>query len=135
VSCANIRSVNRLRSIANDYLLPLVISALVLRALIPAGFMPGTGAATSLTASLCNAPATGNAGTEVIRIPDGGLPMGTGGMHCDYCLVPLLAAAYALPVVEPPAAIEFEPVAQRLKAPVSRFALRRAQIPRAPPLA
>ncbi|HUQ11148.1 MAG TPA: DUF2946 family protein [Steroidobacteraceae bacterium] len=126
---------NRLRSIANDYLLPLVIGALVLRALIPVGFMPGSGARTSLTASLCNAPATGNAGTEVIRIPDGELPMGTGAMHCDYCLVPMLATACALPALQPATAIDFEPAAERNEAPVHRFALLRAQIPRAPPLA
>jgi hypothetical protein len=127
--------VNRLRSISHDYLLPLIIGALMLRALIPVGFMPGSGAGTSLTAALCNAPATGNAGTEVIQIPDGEIPMGMGGAHCDYCLVPMLGAAYSPPSLEPPAAITFEPLAERVEAPASRFALQRAQIPRAPPLA
>lgn len=120
---------------AHEYLLPLVIGALVLRALIPVGFMPGGGAGTSLTAALCNAPATGNPGTEVIQIPDGGMPSGMGGAHCDYCLVPMLAAAYSTPSVESPAAVEFEPRSRRDDAPVSRFALQRAQSPRAPPLA
>jgi hypothetical protein len=127
--------VNRLRSIANEYLLPLVIGALVLRALIPVGFMPGSGPGTSLTATLCNAPATGNAGTEVIQIPDGGAPAGMGGAHCDYCLVPMLAASYSLPSMQPPAAVEFAAPIRHSDAPALRFALARAQIPRAPPLA
>jgi len=134
VPCANIRPVNRLRALAHEYLLPLVIGALVLRALIPAGFMPGFGMGTSLTAALCNAPATGNAGTEVIEIPGAGLPAGAGAMHCDFCLLPMMAAANAPLSLPPPAAIGFEPLPPRADAPASRFALSRAQIPRAPPL-
>ncbi|HEX6638942.1 MAG TPA: hypothetical protein VF033_14900 [Steroidobacteraceae bacterium] len=123
----------RLRSLAHDYLLPLVISALVLRALIPVGFMPGSAPGLSLTATLCNAPATGNPGTEVIEIP--GAPPGMAGMHCDFCLVPLLGAASAPPSLTPPAAIAFEPLPEPASAPAARYALPRAQIPRAPPLA
>jgi DUF2946 family protein len=124
--------VNRLRSVAHEYLLPLVISALVLRALIPVGFMPGSGAGTSLTATMCN-PVNGKSGTEIIEIP-GGLPAGTGAMHCDYCLSPVLAAAFAFPVIVGSDAVASRPSSARIDAPVSRFALSRAQIPRAPPL-
>jgi hypothetical protein len=126
---ANIPPVNRLRAHSRDYLLPLLISALVLRALIPAGFMPG-GMALTLTAQLCNAPATGNAGTESIEVPGAG----TGAMQCDYCLVPLMAGAQALPTIQPSPAIAFRFQPAPDDAPASRFALQRAQIPRAPPL-
>jgi hypothetical protein len=130
--------VNRLRSFAHDYLLPLVISALVLRALIPAGFMPGHGAGLSLTATLCNTPSqpdSGRAETEVIEIAGSGMPSGVGAMHCDFCLVPVLGAVYTFPPFAPPAAISADSSAERPDAPPSRFALDRAQIPRAPPLA
>lgn len=123
---------NRLRSLAHEYLLPLVIGALVLRALIPVGFMPG-GASTSLVATLCNAPAAGSAGTEVIEIParEGALAHA----HCDFCLVPVLGAAHAPPAIHPPAAIDLPARRMQETAPPPRFALARAQIPRAPPLA
>ena len=119
---------NRLRAHAHDYLLPLLIGALVLRALIPAGFMPG-GMGLSLTAQLCNAPATGNPGTETLEIPGAGM----GATHCDFCLLPLMAATQAPPALQPPPAIAFSSLAARTDAPASRFALQRAQIPRAPP--
>jgi hypothetical protein len=127
--------VNRLRNFANDYLLPLVIGALVLRALIPAGFMPGGGAGLSLTAQMCNTSVTGAPSTETIEIPGAGAPMTAAAMHCDFCLVPVLAAAYSLHVPQSPGAIAFASQSARDDAPVSRFALDRAQIPRAPPLA
>jgi hypothetical protein len=127
--------VNRLHRFSNDYLLPLLIGALVLRALIPVGFMPGSSAGTVLTASLCNAPATGSPGTEIIRIEGAEMPAGAGVMHCDYCLAPILATAFSLPAVQPAAAIAFELPAERRDAPILRFARDRAHAPRAPPLA
>lgn len=126
---------NRLRTFANDYLLPLVISALVLRALIPAGFMPGAGEGFSLSAAMCNAPSTGAPRSETIEIPGADAPTAAAAMHCDFCLVPVLGAAFSLPTVQPPAAIAFVSLPARTDAPVSRFALDRAQTPRAPPLA
>lgn len=126
---------NRLRSFANDYLLPLVISALVLRALIPAGFMPGAGEGFSITAALCNAPSTGAPRSEIIEIPGAGVPLTAAAMHCDFCLVPMLGSAFASPVLQTSARILSAPLPARVDAPVSRFALARAQIPRAPPLA
>jgi hypothetical protein len=127
--------VNRLRTLAHDYLLPLVIGALVLRALIPVGFMPGTGTGFSLTATLCNAPATGAPGIEIIEIPGTGAPSSIHAAHCDYCLTPVLGAAFTLPALSPPTAIDSGAPRARADAPVSRFALERAQIPRGPPLA
>ena len=126
---------NRLRTLANDYLLPLVISALVLRALIPAGFMPGTGEGFSLTAAMCNAPSTGAPRVEIIEIPGADAPLATATMHCDFCLVPVLGAAFASPALKTSEKILSVPLPARVDAPVSRFALSRAQIPRAPPLA
>lgn len=124
---------NRLRAFSCDYLLPLIIGALVLRALIPVGFMPAS-AGLTLTAALCNASGTGGAGTETLEIA-GRAPSGVHHDHCDFCLVPVLAAAYSLPGIEPPAAVEETPQGIAQNAPAARFALARAQIPRAPPLA
>jgi hypothetical protein len=127
--------VNRLRTLANDYLLPLVIGALVLRALIPVGFMPGGGGGLTLTAAMCNAFSTGAPRTETIEIPGTEAPAPSAAMHCDFCLVPVLAAGFASPAPQTPVNIAFVPRAAREDAPTSRFALDRAQIPRAPPLA
>ncbi len=131
--CANIPAVNRLRHLAHEYLLPLVIGALVLRALIPAGFMPGGN--TLLTAALCNAPATGEVAFETVSIPDAGMPAGMAKMHCDFCLAPMLGAAFASPAVLRSDAIASRIIAGRADAPSPRFARDRAHIPRAPPLA
>ena len=121
---------NRLRSFANDYLLPLVISALVLRALIPAGFMPGSGEGLSLTAAMCNAPSTGAPRSEIIDIPGAGAPLAAAARHCDFCLFPVWGAAFASLMLRAPENICFAPLPARVDAPVSRFALARAQIPR-----
>ena len=126
---------NRLRTLARDYLLPLVIGALVLRALIPVGFMPGGSAGFSLTATLCEVPGAVTPGTETIKVPGVGMPADTHTAHCDYCVVPLMGTAFVLPALPPAAAIGFEPRRAHANAPASRFALERAQIPRAPPLA
>lgn len=124
---------NRLRHLAHEYLLPLVIGALVLRALIPVGFMPG--GTSLLTAALCNAPAIGESRTETLAIPDAGMPAGAARMHCDFCLAPMWGAAFALPTLSQVDAISFETLPERADAPRPRFARDRAQIPRAPPLA
>jgi hypothetical protein len=124
--------VNRLRHLAHEYLLPLVISALVLRALIPLGFMPGGN--TLLTAALCNAPTAGEARYETLSIPDAEMPAGMAKMHCDFCLAPMLGAAFAVPSLAPAEAVGFQILPERADAPHPRFARDRAQIPRAPPL-
>ena len=125
------RAVNRLRSLSQDYLLPLVIGALALRALIPMGFMPGDGNALSITAALClPAGGAGDTGTEQIEIP------GTAhAMQCEYCLSPLSGPPLLLVTADAPLAQDFQSSPAHLLAPHSRFALARAQIPRAPPSA
>ena len=126
-------AVNRFRSIARHQLLPFVIGALVLRALIPLGFMPGPSAGLSLAAMMCASPAPGSAGTELIEIP-GGMPASSHA-HCDFCGLPLLGVPNAETQSDARAAIELQPLPERVSAPHTRYALARAQIPRAPPLA
>ena len=121
---------NRLRSLAHEYLLPLVIGALVLRALIPAGFMP-VGSGLTLTAALCNAPGV-DPTTETIDL---GAGENLAGMHCDYCVLPVMAGASALPSLGPAARIDVAAARTSHHPPVYRFALSRTQLPRAPPLA
>lgn len=122
---------NRLRAAAHEYLLPLLIGALVLRALIPAGFMPG--GSTLLTAALCNAPVAGETRYETLSIPASELPAGTAKIHCDFCLAPLWGAAFAVPTLARADAIGFQVLPARADAPHPRFARDRANIPRAPP--
>lgn len=126
-------SVNRLPSIARNHLIPLVIGALVLRALIPVGFMPGPSGATSLAAMMCASPASGAVGLELIEIP-GGMPA-SGHEHCDFCALPMLGSPLELARWESSAAIEFRSRPGCAPAHPPRFALERAQTPRAPPLA
>ena len=126
------RPVNRLNYIARDCLLPFVIGALVLRALIPVGFMPAPSAGLSLVAMMCASPAPAASGTELIEIP-GGMPASSHS-HCDFCGLPLLGALPALASMPAPASVECHSIPERVDAPHSRYALERAQIPRAPPL-
>ena len=126
------RAVNRLRAIFREQVLPFVIGALVLRALIPVGFMPGPGSNLSLAAMLCAPPGL-IAGTELIEIP-GGMPA-SGHSHCDFCGLPMLGALPVDTQLASPDTIESTPVPSRVDAPHSRFALERAQTPRAPPRA
>jgi hypothetical protein len=105
------------------HVLPWVLGALVLRALIPVGLMPGS---TSLSAMLCGSQAR----SERIEIPGGAPPA-----HCDDCLLPMLGAPPT-----PAAALSASPPGDDLAViapidPHSRFALVRAQSPRAPPAA
>jgi hypothetical protein len=127
------RGVNRLRSLSHDYLLPLVIGALALRALIPVGFMPGDGNALLISAMLClpaGAPADANARSEQIEIPGA-----AHAQHCEYCGLPLAAPAFPPPMLDTRVAGVFEIPQLGTQAPHPRFALDRAQIPRAPPAA
>jgi hypothetical protein len=102
--------------------LPLLLGALVLRAMIPMGYMPADGM--SLSAAMCSM----RGGTESIEMP------GTGTVHCDYCVAPPLCAPPAPPTITVVARIHSELAPARHEAPAPRFALQRAQIPRAPPV-
>jgi hypothetical protein len=121
--CANIRRVSRPSSYTLRFqVLPWVLGALLLRASIPAGFMPMPGG--SLSAAMCS---TQGMASEIIEIP-GGAP----AAHCDYCVAPSLATPPALP--DPTNTFQaVEPSSDDYAAPQSRFALIRAQSARAPP--
>jgi hypothetical protein len=105
------------------HVLPWVLGALVLRALIPIGLMPGS---TSLTAMLCGSQAR----SERIDIP-GAAPL----VHCDDCLLPMLGAPPTLSAAWSPPSPGDHSAIVTTTGPHSRFALVRAQIPRAPPAA
>jgi hypothetical protein len=118
------RSVNRSRALASPFL-PLVLGALVLRALIPAGFMPAMGS-TVLEAMMC-APGSGER-TENVEIPGGST-----SVHCDFCVMPTLGSAPATSLFSVSSQPHEALPSARSQAPASRFALVRVQIPRAPP--
>jgi hypothetical protein len=113
----------RYRRFLRLHVLPWVLGALVLRAMIPMGFMPAQG--TTLGTVMCS---TQGPLTEEI-----GIPGSAATMQCDYCLMPALdaapasiAAASIAPVADtPPASYE---------SPAFPFALERAQGARAPPV-
>lgn len=116
-------SQSRFRRLLRIHVLPWAVGALVLRAMIPMGFMPSGG--TTLGAVMCS---TQGLESEQIDIP-GSAPF----MQCDFCLLPAFA--------EPPAALAGgvgEPVSVVLsRAPEAiphRFSLDRAQTARAPPV-
>jgi hypothetical protein len=100
--------------------LPWVLAALLLRAAIPMG-----PAGTAMAAAMCSSQGM----TETVEIPGQPTPA-----HCDYCLIPAAAA----PPTLGPGTFLATPAAllphRAHEAPVSRFALERTQIPRAPPL-
>src|SRR5687768_3823222 len=116
------RGVHRLRN--HSWLLPAVLAALVLRALIPAGFMPATGF--GLVATMCSLSDR----SETIEIPGAEIP--GPDSHCESCLVPMMGAAPAFGLATPPA-ITTDMPQPASQAPIARHALARAQIPRAPP--
>jgi hypothetical protein len=120
------RAVNRMRA-ARSRLLPLVLGALVLRALIPVGFMAGAGGV--LSAAWCSPSIPGSQRTEIVEIP--------GALHaqfCDYCTAPLLGGApdFFLPGAPAPV-YAFLPVAATHGEPTVVGA-NRAHRPRGPPL-
>jgi hypothetical protein len=117
--------ISTLRSLRlRSNILPVVLAALVLRAMIPAGFMPGSTAGVTLTASMCSAlPGQ----SETIEIEgEHGKP------HCEYCVATPLGAAPAL------AAANVSTMAAGTQPPTSvsqtgKSLLARAQTARAPP--
>lgn len=76
--------------------MPFVLAALALRALIPAGFMPGANETLGFTAMLCSPVSAGASSGIVERFE---LPPGPGTHsqpQCDFCLAPLLGAPSAM---------------------------------------
>jgi hypothetical protein len=100
---------------------PWVVAALLLRVAMPMGPMN-----TMLAAAMCSSQGL----AETVEIPGSKLPV-----HCDACVIPAPAMPPAL-AQHPDFAITAPAIAFTLHdAPIDRFALHRAQIPRAPPLA
>jgi hypothetical protein len=115
--------VKRLRSFSSNWILPLLLAAVVARALLPVGFMPSGGGLT-FTVEMCSLD---DQRREQLEIPGTHEPSA-----CEYCLAPLLAAGFALPRVD--ARFEYlrnAPVAADSQIPALPLAI--AQGPRAPP--
>ena len=120
------RAVRKLRSIRfRSYVLPVLLGALALRFLIPAGFMPGSAESMMLSVSMCS---SGTQQKELLEIPaEPAKP------HCDYCTLPSLDAPLA-----PVNLARLSPVPQHALLPwvesqLTEVPLLRAQIPRGPP--
>jgi hypothetical protein len=129
------RSFQELRS--HRILLPLlVLPGLLIRAAVPAGFMPATGQGAALTMAMCSGHATQSV---VVQLDDGAAPVDDGQPSPRHREAPCVFAAtaggasppsIAAPVVLPiPRADVVPPI---LAAPVARPAIR-AHAPRAPP--
>jgi hypothetical protein len=125
--------VNRLRNL--DFrctVMPFVLAALALRALIPAGFMPGSSETFGFTAMLC-APPVG-AETRVVR-ERFELPASPGAhpqTHCEFCGASPMGALPAIEGACPPSLTTSRATVSFL-AQVSTSAPDRAPSARAPP--
>jgi hypothetical protein len=75
--------------------MPFVLAALALRALIPAGFMPGSSEGFGFVAVLCSPQIAGEARVVTDRFELPGSPEAHARPHCDFCVSPLLGAAPA----------------------------------------
>ena len=113
---------NRVRS----YVLPLLLGALALRFLIPAGFMPGDGDGTALTVSMCSTERK----TERLEIPSE-----PAKPHCDFCTLPSLDAPLSPVNIAGVFAIPQPSLPTQQESQIPETPLARAQIPRAPPRA
>jgi hypothetical protein len=117
------RSHTQFQRILRIHVLPWVLGAVVLRAMIPMGFMPAEG--TTLGAAMCS--------TQGLVIEEVGIPVPAATMQCDYCLMPAMAAAPAASAVT-----RIEPIAgtprSGYESPTFRHALDRSQSARAPPV-
>ena len=106
------------------YALSLLLAALTLRGLIPAGFAPSAQGFTLLSSMCSQVPGR----TEVIEVP-GEKPAAP---HCEYCVAPLLGAPFAMSRPTPPASIELPGFTQPESVAFST-SLQRSQSARAPP--
>jgi hypothetical protein len=122
------RGVKTWRSIrVRSLVLPLLLGALALRFLIPAGSMPGGDDGTTLQAALCSTEA---GQSEFIEIP--GEPAEP---HCDHCLMPSLGPALAPFHIAGHPQIPQHSFLPQLESQIPDVPLARAQIPRGPPRA
>jgi hypothetical protein len=116
--------VTRLRLRFRYYLVPLLLAAVGMRALVPPGFMPGTDDDLNFKSTMCS---TLKDKSEIIELPgEERRP------HCEHCLAPLLGAPLAFlrfdALAPTPLRIVASGASQIAEAPLAR-----AQIPRAPP--
>jgi hypothetical protein len=108
--------------------MPFVLAALALRALIPAGFMPGATESFAFTAAMC---APMNAG-ETARFELPGDPAAHAQGHCEFCVLPLLGAPPSLAGLATPV-LATDRAGVFLAAQVSIRSPDRAPSARAPP--
>jgi hypothetical protein len=127
------RRVNRLRNL--DFrcsVMPFVLAALALRALIPAGFMPGSSDGFGFTAMLCSPQIAGTAASPIERFELPASPAAHAQPHCDFCVAPLLGALPPTDAMRvPAAAATLSPIS--FLAQVTTHAPDRAPSARAPP--
>jgi hypothetical protein len=117
-----VRSLGSLR--VRSFVLPLLLGALALRFLIPAGFMPTDAPGMSLTVALCSTQGA----SENIEIP--GAPTGT---HCEQCMAPSMGTPLVMSQFAS-LSLETEPSPSPPRASqIPDALLARAQSPRAPP--
>ncbi len=76
--------------------MPFVLAALALRALIPAGFMPGSGEGFAFVAVLCSPQVAGETRVVAERFELPAAPGAHTQPHCDFCVSPLLGAPPAM---------------------------------------
>ena len=97
ITSGNIRRVNRLRAFdLRHSVMPFVLAALALRALIPAGFMPGSSESFAFTAMLCAPQNLGSAEVAMERFELPGSPDAHTQPHCDFCVSPVLGTPPAI---------------------------------------
>ena len=108
----------------------LVLPALLLRLLVPAGFMPGVAADHSLTMQMCH-----GSGSQVLASPETTEPDENSADHGSPCLFAATSVTAPPPVstVTSPDAARQQPRTQSLPASAALRSLHRSQAPRAPP--
>jgi hypothetical protein len=121
--------VNRLRTLRLRHaVMPFVLAALALRALIPAGFMPGAVESFAFVSAIC-APMNAGA-TERFELP---ADPGTHAQnHCEFCVLPLLGAPPS-PATLAQTRVAPDRARSRLTAQVAARSPDRAPSARAPP--
>ena len=111
----------------------LALAAMMLRALVPDGWMPSAdGAAHGVSISIC----TMHGPVRVVLGPDGKPQkpdQNRGHDICPFAAAPHFAAAAASPALAPPLAISFVPVHDTAFRAPARPAVYTPQSPRAPP--
>jgi hypothetical protein len=126
--------VNRFRTFdLRHRVMPFVLAALALRALIPAGFMPGAGDSFAFTAMLCAPQNLGTAAAnpmERFELP--GIPDAHAQPHCYFCVASALGGPPAIGGMRLPAVVASAATAH-FEEQISSRTPERAPSARAPP--